>query len=714
MNLKTDRNRNPLFDVAFDYQNEDKHIIQMNGIIFEPEFLETGNVKFDLCIHITEMKEHFSIGIEYRTDLFKPETVKRMLDHYIRLLDFGIEDQDAKIGLIDMLTDQEKQLIKNSCDGNAGDRKLETISARFEEMAELHKDRPAMEYEDGEGKIVSLSYGELNERANRFSDYLRSQGISADEIVGVLMEDVSKAVISILGILKLGAIYLPIGIGYYPDSFIEGIIEDSHMAAVVIGSVEEQSVKDLIDRIVKKEKFPVIAEYQKFEETADTFDCHNKTVENDTEEKGAYIIYTSGTTGRPKGVMIYHKAISNLIKYVGNALHIDTQSRVLQFSSLSFDMSVWEIFITILNGATLCIFNRKNGVDKLEKFLRERRISIATLTPSVLRVIPADNLCDLQTVVSAGESCTKDILQKWNKERTFVNAYGPTEAAICATMRVVDDENPSNIGKPIANMRCFILDENRQLCPIGVPGELYIGGIGNAKGYLNNEELTKQKFVEVKEIVSELLYRSGDLAKWNENGEIEIQGRIDEQIKIRGFRIEPGFVEAKICDYAEIQNAFVIKHEEELFAFYTSENPVDTNRIKEYLGRHVPSYMVPSHFERLQELPMTEGGKIDKRKLYDLCDQSVKHLEQNQSSQCAGMPRNEFEEKMILIWSEILQKDNLTIDDNFFDNGGHSLNAIQVVNKAKEEGLSIKVEDLYIYKSIRNMTDQIVSAEVGE
>lgn len=705
INPKTEWNRNPLFDVAFDYQNEEKHNIQIKDITFEPEFLETENAKFDLCIHVTELKDCFSVGIEYRTDLFKQETVMRMLAQYIQLLGMGLEEPDKKICMLDMLTDQERCLIENRSEGIKEVQKQETISARFEEMVRLYPDQTAMEYEDKSGNLIALSYREVNERANRFAGYLCFQNVSAGEIVGVMMGDVNKVVISILGILKLGAVYLPIGIGYYPDSFIEEIITDSKMTAFIIESTEEQSIKGLIENIRGKAQAPQVVEYEKFNEVSDEFSKDN-IAGTHTEESGAYAIYTSGTTGRPKGVMIYHKGITNLMKHIQEELHITTQSRVLQFSSLSFDMSVWEIFITILNGATLCIFNRKNGVDELENFLRERKISLATLTPSVLRVISADGLPELKTVVSAGESCTNDILQKWNSGRTFVNAYGPTETTICATMRIVDDMNPNNIGKPITNMRCCILDENRQACPIGIPGELYVGGIGTAKGYLNNDELTRQKFVLVEGFGSELLYRSGDLAKWTENGDIEILGRIDEQVKIRGFRIETGFIEAKMCENDNITSAFVIKHDEELFAFYTDENPVDANKIKDYLGEYVPSYMIPSHFVRLDELPLTQGGKVDKRKLYDLCEQNVEECEQNSTKESDGAPRNEFEKKLIIIWSEVLRKENLTIDDNFFDNGGHSLNAIQVINKAKEEGIPLKVEDLFVCKTIRNLSDQ--------
>ncbi len=704
LDLKTEWNRNPLFDVAFDYQNEEKHNIQLNGITFEPVFLETESAKFDLCFHITEMAKQFSVGAEYRTDLFKQETVMRMMTQYLQLLESGLEKTDTPIGLLDMLTAQEKDMFESKSEMIDQSQKQETISARFERMAALYPEQTAMEYVDETGDLVSLSYRDLNKKANQFANYLHAKNISKGEIVGVMMDDVSKAVVSILGILKLGAVYLPIGVGYYPDSFIKDIIIDSKMTALIFDSVTEQSVKGITESVGAETRALQVIDYKCFNETSGKYGTSNFAGSH-TSEDGAYVIYTSGTTGRPKGVMIYHKGISSLVQYVGSELHITQQSRALQFSSLSFDMSVWEIFITILNGAVLCIYNRKNGVDQLEGFLRNRKISLATLTPSVLRVVSPDALTDLKTVVSAGESCTNDILEKWNKGRMFVNAYGPTETTICATMRAVDDTNPQNIGKPIANMRCSILDENKQACPIGVPGELYIGGIGTAKGYLNNEELTREKFVVLEELGSEVFYRSGDLAKWNDKGDIEILGRIDEQVKIRGFRIETGFIETKLTENEHISNAVVVKYEEELFAFYIADQTVNSNELKDFLGEKVPSYMIPAHFIRLEQLPLTQGGKADKRKLYDLCAHNAEEIEPAGTPSAAAQPRNEFEKKLLMIWSAVLRRDNLTIDDSFFDNGGHSLNAIQVINKAKEEGLSLKVEDIFLYKTIRNISD---------
>ncbi len=705
LNPKKEWNRNPLFDVVFDYQNEEKHNININGITFEPIIVETENAKFDLCIHITELKKCFSVGVEYRTDLFKRETVTQMMSLYIQFLSKGLENPCKKIDSLDILTDREMCIVETNEKNIKESQELGTITARYEAMVKLYQNQIAIEYEDENGDIITMSYQEVNERANQFANYLRFQNVSEGEIVGVMMEDVSKVVVSILGILKLGAVYLPIGVGYYPDSFIEDIIMDSDMSVFVVENIEDKLIGGLMENVKSKARAPRIIEFGKCNDKLNEFNIDN-IVGAHTEDSAAYVIYTSGTTGRPKGVTIYHKGITNLVRYVKKSLNITPQSRILQFSSLSFDMSVWEIFITILNGATLCIFNRRNGIEKLEQFLRERKISLATLTPSVLRVISPDALYELKTVVSAGENCTRDILEKWNRGRRFVNAYGPTETTICATMRVVDDKNSNNIGKPIANMSCYILDDNKQKCPIGVPGELYIGGIGVAKGYLHNDELTKQKFVLVSGVDSETLYRSGDLAKWTEDGDIEILGRVDEQVKIRGFRIETGFIEAKMCENESILSAFVIAQNEELFAFYTAKNAMDNNNIKDYLTEHIPSYMIPSHFVKLDEIPLTQGGKVDKKKLVLLCEQYREKCEERVSEESAGLPRNELEKQLVEIWREVLRKDNLTIDDNFFEHGGHSLNAILVINRAKEVGISIKVEDLFAYKTIRNISDQ--------
>lgn len=700
LNISGGDGHNPLFDMVFDYQVEDKHNIDIQNLDIEPMVIETDVAKFHLCLHVTEMNNSFSIGLEYRTGLFSEDTIKRMIRHYLQMISQAIDHTEAKIEKINILTLEEKKQIENYSGDPLISKTYDTIDGMFEKQVELYNDHTAIEYHDRTNRKVKITYQELNEKANQLAYHLDRKGIQHGDIIGILMEDIHSAIISMLGILKAGATYVPIGTGYYTDNFIANIVNESGMKACMVDEHIVRDKKDLINQIkVIQEQLEVI-DYSDVEDSLQVLPRTN-LFKKHSEESIAYVIYTSGTTGVPKGVQIRHKGLVNIADVVKPVMEIHEESRVLQFSSLSFDMSVWEIYTTLLNASTLCIFSKANKMNnQLDQFLRKEEITIATLTPSVLKILSPDGL-SLKTVVSAGESCTVDIIKKWNSGRKLINAYGPTETTICATLHVVEDENPNNIGKPIENSNCYILDLHGNKCPIGVIGELYVGGIGVSAGYINNQEITKEKFIEIPWIDGQVIYKTGDLGRWKPNGDIEIYGRVDEQVKIRGFRLELGHIESIIDRFTGIKSNAVVKYEtDELYCFYIADDQLEANQIKRYLNEELPNYMIPNYFIQLDNMPLTSGGKVDKKSLYELCDlnndEAIEHIIQ---------PRSPKEETLLDIWKNVLRKKNITIEDNFYEIGGHSLNAIQIVSKAKESGIQLKVEELFVYNSIKELSD---------
>ncbi|TCL57593.1 amino acid adenylation domain-containing protein [Kineothrix alysoides] len=699
LNIQYEAGRNPLFDFVFDFQNESRQQIKLENLEFTPIKLKIENARFDFCLHVTEADHAFSFGIEYKTGLFKEKTICRFAQRFRTLLINCLTCPEAGIEDMEMLDEGEKKSIfefMGNIDQNSG---FGTVDAMFDRCSRENADITAIEYYDEENVKQIMTYGELYTKAEDLAEYLSTKGIRRGDIVGIYMNKIHNAIIAMLGILKAGAVYLPVGVGYYPPKLIESMVNDSRMKILISEESKDNNINDVLEQIRDRQKGgteivkydAVLQEKAEGTKKACTDGCHN-------EEDLAYIIYTSGTTGVPKGVMLKHKGLVNVAQSMGSVMRIKSKARVLQFSSLSFDMSVWEIFTTLLNGGTLCILDR-NGKqrDEIDLFLRDENINIATLTPSLLRIIDPEKLSELRVVVSAGENCSEELLEKWNKDRIFINAYGPTETTICATLNIVNDKNASNIGKPIKNTLCTILNENRDICPIGIPGELYVGGVGVGAGYLNNEELSGEKFVAVS---GQRMYRTGDQVLWNEEGNIEILGRCDEQVKIRGFRIEIGQVEARIRMYQGITDSVVAKSDtDELYAFYAGNEKVKKGDLLNYLKQELPSYMIPSYVMRVEHIPVTAGGKIDKRKLLD------SYIEDELEITDKASPRNSNEMHLLQIWKEVLKREDIGIDDNFFEIGGHSLNVIQIISKSKEAGFDIKVSDIYSRQTIKSISD---------
>ena len=422
----------------------------------------------------------------------------------------------------------------------------------------------------------------------------------------------------------------------------------------------------------------------------------------------AYMIYTSGSTGKPKGVQVEHQSfVANLFS-MDRAFGVDAQSRVLQFASFSFDAAVEEIFSALFSGGTLVLVPQEvllSGPALLEE-MRRHQVTHVTLPPSVSRVLPTADLPDLKTVISAGESCTPEVVERWKSVPVLINAYGPTETTVCATtFRVPKDFDRVNIpiGTPITNVRVYILDEALNPVPVGVAGELYIGGHGVARGYHRRPELTAERFLPdpFSEVPGARMYRTGDLARYRPDGTIEFLGRVDFQVKIRGFRIELGEIETVLREHPRVQEAVVIARQTpggdpRLVGYVVPEtkDAVDAASLRAYLKERLPDYMVPATFVMLEAMPLTPNGKIDRKRLP--APESVKK-ERPEFVQ----PGSGIERQVADLWKEILQVDTVGLNDNFFDLGGHSLNVIQLQTRVKEVfDREIAVVDLFKYPTV--------------
>ncbi|NIA28584.1 MAG: amino acid adenylation domain-containing protein [Actinobacteria bacterium] len=708
-----DTSRTPIFQVMFVYQrahllNEEGlsslslgiegEKMDFAGIPLEAIPIEEQVAPFDITMMMAESKDGLGASLTYNTDLFAPNTISRMLDHFHNLLESIVADPDAKVSMLPLVPRTElKRMISDWNQTKVPLPIHQNIHVLFEEQVERNPEAIAVSFEK-----QNLTYGELNSRANRIAHYLRKAGVGPEDIVGLCIDRSLDVVIGLLGILKAGGAYLPLD-PYYPSERLAYMMENSGVSLVLT----HFTIKDRLPAFKGK--------YLYLDKEAETF--VNESTDNlsciSRPENLSYIIYTSGSTGRPKGVMLTHRGLVNLVQAQIKVFAVRSDSKVLQFASFSFDASVSEIFMALISGAALHLIDRETMLSspKLLKALQEREITTITLPPSILAVLPETELPKLETIISAGESCTKNIVNRWHKNRRFINAYGPTESTVCATSYTVNGTPVLNdnipIGFPIDNIRIYILDASMNPVPIGVPGELYIGGIGLARGYLGRPDLTAEKFVPTPWLQEpgERLYRSGDLVRYLSDGNIEFLGRIDQQVKVRGFRIELGEIESALMEHDEIKNAVVLAPKDKsgdsrLVAFYLVEakSAPEPEDLMAFLKRKLPDYMVPSTFLKMNKFPLTQSGKIDRKAFPD--PDFSKRLSKTKYVK----PQNEIERTLAEAWRKVLHVEQVGIHDNFFDLGGHSLTMIKLHAALQEKlGQDLSVVELFQYPTISTL-----------
>ena len=694
-----DLSRQPLFQVVFALQNVAPSAdLQLSGLKTTSMTIHNKTAKFDLFLHLSDTSNGLTGWFEYSTDLFDAATISRMAGHFQTLLEGIVAAPDRCLLDLPLLTERERsQLLVEWNDTQVDYPQDACIHHLFEAQVAENPDAVAVVFVDagsGASQRVEqqLTYGELNCRANQLAHHLRTLGVEPEVVVGICVERSLEMIVGILGILKAGGAYLPLN-PRLPRERLAFMLEDARVSVLL---TQERLVKSLPQtraHVILLDK----------DCSAIATESTDNPISGVAPDNLTYVIYTSGSTGSPKGVLLEHRGLCNLAATQQKLF--DVPSRVLQFASFSFDACVFEVFITLVSGGTLLLSTQDSLMPghTLIHLLREQAVTTVTLPPSVLAILPTENLPALRTIIVAGEACSPDLVDRWASGRRFFNAYGPTEATVCATVADCTSCNMKPpIGHPIANVRCFVLNTQLQPVPIGVPGELYIGGAGLARGYLNRSDLTAERFIPnpFSNEPGERLYKTGDLARYLPDGNIEYIDRIDRQVKIRGFRIELNEIEAVLWQHPAVQTAAIATSEDvpgqKRLVAYVVQNPqyertpkavadLDAKlapniilEMRRFLQEKLPDYMVPSAFVLLDALPVTPNGKLDRSALPAPKSTRAK-LEEDFVAD-----RTPVEKQLVSLWTKVLGIENIGIKENFFELGGNSLLAAQLIAYVRE------------------------------
>ena len=695
------RNTTPLIQIAFSPQPSLPEQVYGGGIVFRIEEKDNGKAKFDLTFEIRETEQSVTGSLEYNTDIFDATTIERMVNHWSVLLAAAVTHPDQIITHLPMLTEQEIQHYQQEM-YNTTTHDLQNLFVHnlFEQQVTCVPMAIAISTEQN-----CLTYQEVNQRANQLARYLLSIGVGPEIRVGLALERSADTIISILAILKAGGAYVPLDTEYPPER-LAFMVTDAHLSL-------------LITRESFRTRLPTITGvcqcfYLEHIQTQIThYDSTNVSVPIERDNL-AYLIYTSGSTGKPKGVMIPHHGLVNVAWAQKCVYGIHSQEKVLQLASLSFDISIYEWIMALTHGGTLhiCAHESQRMGSGLLDYLRKEHITAATLPPSIVASLPLAPLNDLHTLIVGAEASSAQLVEQWSPGRMLYNAYGPTEATIWSTVAhcVANGKTPA-IGYPISNTQVYILDSAMQLVPTSVPGELYLGGIGLARGYQGQAALTAECFVPhpYSQVAGERLYKTGDLVRMNTKGQLEFLGRLDQQVKLRGYRIELTEIEHILRKHPAIREAVVILREDtpankRLVAYVTASEQWQSSSLeslRNYLKGQVPHYMVPAAIMPLNSLPVTINGKLNRQCLPvpEPC------AERNTVQQ---PPQTELEHYIAGIWQEVLGLDTINIYENFFDLGGHSLLLLQVWDKLQasmEDVLTIT--DLFSYPSIHALATHL-------
>lgn len=702
LGLARDMSRNPLFDVALAYQRVDGSGDSEPGIEMTPVELEVSPARFDLTFIFREDENGLSVRIEFDADLFESSSVERMSAHLERLARSVVAQSGLRISDHNLLPEDERSaLLDRFSAGVQAAWSPDNVVDLIARHASLRPNAAALE--DTQGNV--LTYGELNRRADQLADALREKGVAAESVVALAMRPGFDTVVGILGILKAGGVYLPLDPGF-PPSRLEFMFRNSGAMLALVDPETEMAqlpvpsmrVADCVERAGGARSNPMPVRQP---------------------DQLAYIIYTSGSTGQPKGAGLTDRGLQNLCLDQGQRLALGPEARMLQFASLCFDASIWEVFSTLVSGATLILADRDEKMPgkPLAKLCAERRVTHLLLPPSAVAQMPEGSLADCTHMVVGGEACRREILEQWSNGRVLINAYGPTEATVIATMsEALSAESSCAIGHPLSNFTVYLLDSRMRPAPLGTAAEIYIGGPGLARGYVNSPGLTAARFVPHPFAEGQRLYRSGDLGRHLADGSIEFLGRCDFQVKHRGFRIELGEIEARLGEYPGVIDAAVLLREDAgadplLVAypvFDAGSEPPDAMALRAFLRDRLPAYCIPDRFHPLAEPPRTSSGKLDRRRL------PAPRLDRTSTPGSHREPRNDIERKLCAIWSESLDVERVGIDDDFFELGGNSLKAIQIVTRIERDlGLELRVRDVFQSPSVRELAGLAPAAKLA-
>ncbi|MFT5822223.1 MAG: amino acid adenylation domain-containing protein [Crocinitomix sp.] len=668
------------------------------------EIFERTN--YDLNLTVVPSENALSLTIIYNENCYTSSSLKRLMNHFVNVVGAFATDEDQSLNAIDYLTTEEKQeLLIGFNDNQVGYPTHKTVVDLFEEQVAETPNKVALVFNEKE-----LTYQELNEKSNQLAHYLvENYNLQANDLVGIKQDRTEWMLISILGILKAGGAYVPID-SENPKDRIDYIENDTN-CKVCIDEKELKNFKNKQGNYSSK-------------------DLKNQIEPNNT----AYVIYTSGSTGKPKGVLVDHHNVVRLFKPDNPIFNFDSEDVWTMFHSYAFDFSVWEMYGALLFGGKLVVIPKIIAQDPKAylALLEKEEVTVLNQTPSAFYNLSkaekeAERQLKVRYVIFGGEALSPGKLQHWHERYPnceLINMYGITETTVHTTFKEITWEdialNKSNIGKAIPTVTCIILDQNKNLVPFGIAGEMYIGGEGVAKGYLNQEVLTTQRFIANPFVAGDKLYRTGDKIRQLKGGDLEYLGRIDNQVKIRGHRIELEEIEHTLLKNKNLEGAVAIAKsfesdkddeknevtaEMEIIAYVTSKQEQNASDLRDFLKESLPDYMLPAYYVQLDELPLTSNGKVDKKALPDPSGLGLK------SGVEYVAPRDEVEEKLVLIWEQVLQIENIGIQDDFFNLGGHSLKAVRLSNVyQKELNVKLALKDLFANPSIAAHAEFIKAA----
>ena len=687
----------PIFQVTFTLLNAPTEFSQIPNLALTPIEINSATAKLDMTLIMTDTPRGLSGSLEYNTDLFDNATIRRMLWHFHNILRSIVANPTQRLSTLPILTEEERrQIVVEWNDTKCDYPRDRCVHELFEEQVEKTPEAVAVIFGDEQ-----ISYRSLNRRANQLAHYLQTLGIGPEVRVALCTSRTPEMIIGLLGILKAGAAYVPLDPGY-PMERLAFMLQDAGASVLLTQEDLVNSLPVHWGQVICLDRDWEIIEKQNPDNPSSSVSPDNL----------AYIIYTSGSTGKPKGVLAPHRGLCNLNTSQIRSFNVDSASRVLQFAAYSFDASVSEFGMALLSGGAICLASQEDLLPGpgLIRIMRDYQISNVTFPPSTLARLPEDQLPALRTIIVAGESCTSDLVARWAGGRQFIHGYGPTEVTVCATIAQLDrDSVRLHVGRPMDNKAIYLLDKWLQPVPIGVTGEIYVGGIGVARGYVNRPDLTAEKFTPdpFGGVIGGRLYRTGDLGRYCSDGNLEFVGRSDNQVKIRGFRIELGEVEATLTQHPGVREAVVLARKDQsddkrLVAYLVSNHTKapTVSSLRNFLKEKLPEYMVPSAFVVMQELPLSANGKVDRKKLSRVGE--VRPTLENAFAE----PRDLFEIQLAKIWQGLLEIEPIGIRDNFFELGGHSLLAVRMTAQIQAQfGKDIFLPEFFQRPTIEHLAE---------
>ncbi len=664
-----DASRNPIFQVVFAFQNTPDAAARQLDLAISSVEIKTARAQFDLTLDANNVEGQLYISLVYNTDLFDASTIQLTGERFKVLLAGVARDAGRAINTLPLLTAVELRQLLVEWNDTAKDLVGEVCIHRlFEQQVERTPEAIALVFEERR-----LTYAELNRRANNLAHYLVALGVGPEAFVGLLLERSPEMIVTLLAILKAGGAYVPLDPAS-PPARLSYMLDDARISVLVTDQrlANELSLSPGVRVICVDDDEHEISQHSDLNPPCFV-----------AGDNAAYVIYTSGSTGAPKGVVIAHRGVCNQIAAMSEAFGVHRESCMLQFASLGFDASVLEIFTALTTGARVCLVSRETLLSgrQLAEYAQQREVTVATFPPSLLAVLSPEEWPALKTVIAAGERCPADLVARWSSGRRFINAYGPTETTIVVIVYEHDGRRAGEppIGRPLSNTQVYLLDQYLNPVPVGVKGEVHIGGAGVGRGYLARPGLTAEKFIPnpFSNEPGARLYKSGDMACYLPDGKIRYLGRRDEQLKVRGFRIEPGEIEATLKQHPAVADAVVVADQDQRLVAYVIATDVSDEELRGYLRQRLPDYMVPAFFVSLAELPLTPNGKVDRIALRAGARTQVERVAERIG------PRDALESQLAGIWEELLHVEP-DVRDNFFELGGHSLLLVSLLARVEQ------------------------------